>query len=155
MIPLFFVMDFPTNDDAFVLTSFRSHTPLVIVSYCSPGRVVISQLVSTQSHGPPQTHQYKQVNRHTLYSLALLSQNTPLPFSLPHCAKVKTEVYFKNISPWTLSSSTLGLLQPLRIIPYAQETPQSGHSRLVVAALIAIILPLAGYRLIVLSTRPL
>ena len=31
MIPLFFVMDFPTNDDAFVLASFRSHTPLVIL----------------------------------------------------------------------------------------------------------------------------
>ena len=32
MIPLFFVMDFPTNNDAFVLALFRSHTPLIIIS---------------------------------------------------------------------------------------------------------------------------
>ena len=30
--PFVFVMDFPTNDDAFVLASPRSHTPLVIIS---------------------------------------------------------------------------------------------------------------------------
>ena len=30
--PFVFVMDFPTNDDAFVLASFHSHTPLVIIS---------------------------------------------------------------------------------------------------------------------------
>ena len=40
--PFVFVMDFPTLNDAFVLSSFRSHTPLVIYFYCSPGRVVIS-----------------------------------------------------------------------------------------------------------------
>ena len=32
MIPLCFVMDFPTNDDAFVLALFRSHTPLIFIS---------------------------------------------------------------------------------------------------------------------------
>ena len=30
--PFVFVMDFPTPNDAFVLSSFRSHTPLVILS---------------------------------------------------------------------------------------------------------------------------
>ena len=30
--PLIFVMDFPTNDNAFVFTSFRSHTPLILIS---------------------------------------------------------------------------------------------------------------------------
>ena len=30
--PFVFVMDFPTNNDAFVLSSFRSHTPLVTFS---------------------------------------------------------------------------------------------------------------------------
>ena len=30
--PFVFVMDFPTPNDAFVLSSFRSHTPLVIIS---------------------------------------------------------------------------------------------------------------------------
>ena len=32
MIPLSFVMDFPTNYDAFVLSSFCSHTPLIPLS---------------------------------------------------------------------------------------------------------------------------
>ena len=32
MIPLFFVMDFPTTNDPFVLSSLHSHTPLVIFS---------------------------------------------------------------------------------------------------------------------------
>ena len=30
--PFVFVMDFPTPHDAFVLSSFRSHTPLIILS---------------------------------------------------------------------------------------------------------------------------
>ena len=30
--PFVFVMDFPTNDDAFVLSLFRSHTPLIPLS---------------------------------------------------------------------------------------------------------------------------
>ena len=30
--PFVFVMDFPTPNDAFVLSSFRSHTPLVMLS---------------------------------------------------------------------------------------------------------------------------
>ena len=40
--PFVFVMDFPTPNDAFVLSSFRSHTPLVIDFYCIPRRVVTS-----------------------------------------------------------------------------------------------------------------
>ena len=30
--PFVFVMDFPTTNDAFVLSSFRSHTPLIFLS---------------------------------------------------------------------------------------------------------------------------
>ena len=30
--PFVFVMDFPTPNDAFVLSSFRSHTPLIFLS---------------------------------------------------------------------------------------------------------------------------
>ena len=30
--PFIFVMDFPTPNDAFVLSSFRSHTPLIFLS---------------------------------------------------------------------------------------------------------------------------
>ena len=30
--PFVFVMDFPTTNDAFVLSSFRSHTPLIDLS---------------------------------------------------------------------------------------------------------------------------
>ena len=30
--PFVFVMNFPTNDDAFVLKLFNSHTPLIFIS---------------------------------------------------------------------------------------------------------------------------
>ena len=30
--PFVFVMDFPTNNDAFVISSFHSHTPLIFYS---------------------------------------------------------------------------------------------------------------------------
>ena len=41
--PFVFVMDFPTNDDAFVLSLFRSHTPLIFWFYCCLFRVVVSK----------------------------------------------------------------------------------------------------------------
>ena len=53
--PFVFVMDFPTNDNAFVLSSFHSHTPLIfgsIVSQEGSSYLVRYYLVTWSARAP-------------------------------------------------------------------------------------------------------